>query len=823
MGETAKRMRSRVGWRCCLVLLALTCRSLFARAQSFTTRAIGQSSPVPSAVNTITLTLVADTNLPGPMQITLSGLTGAAAASSIELLEASSNGSIFSNATAFGQAAWSADGNLTLSISNGTVLLANRSYSFGFHVRNPTTSTTSTTVLVAASGAVTIPSQAMVKPGTHLYGVPRGRDPLTVAVPAFETMMIVQSTPVPDQDNVITLTLACNYDLPEGSRVTVSGLDHTQTPTNGSLPIASSPDGMFASTAGWNDNGTLTLTVASSRTVSHGQPVSVTFTLRNPRGETVSPTVNVQADIVVSGMRIAWVVQSAMKKSGESLYGVARGRDPLTVVIPSWQRRAIGQAWPLAGFRNTLTVSLQANYLLSPGSMVTISNLTGTQTTDTARLPVSPTPPLFASVGQWTKDLGQLVLTAAANISAGTECVVSFEVMNAQSSQTSPAVSVAANIVIATIPRQAMTKNQSALLGVYRGHEVLELVSPALTVSASNLHGLQGGSVTIGGSGLYHASSAQARLAFTACEATVWVSDTHAVCKGALGAVSTGKVMVTVGQGAAPGSLSEAVSFDGGSIAGMASGALNLAQLSSNRSALTISGAALGMVDMSARQRVGASACEVTVWGSDTRVSARASSGGVGSVRVVLSAGAARVASRTSLLSYDALLLVGAGRGSRNLVASVSRQVLALHSEPSAFATPRLRLASSSCQASNWLSDTTLACQMAAAGPSSTFARAFPLVITTGARVGSLTQVFSYDALQVSSADGNAAVVAARTISLTGSGFMSGHMSARARIRGTGTLGAQWVSDSRLGCKIAFSSASTQASLSVSMGTHACV
>jgi hypothetical protein len=73
----------------------------------------------------------------------------------------------------------------------------------------------------------------------------------------------------------------------------------------------------------------------------------------------------------------------------------------------------------------------------------------------------------------------------------------------------------------------------------------------------------------------------------------------------------------------------------------------------------------------------------------------------------------------------------------------------------------------------------------------------------------------------VSSTDSNAAVAAARTISLTGSGFMSGHMSARARIRGTGTLGAHWVSDSRLGCKLALSSASTQASLSVSMGTHA--
>jgi hypothetical protein len=316
-----------------------------------------------------------------------------------------------------------------------------------------------------------------------------------------------------------------------------------------------------------------------------------------------------------------------------------------------------------------------------------------------------------------------------------------------------------------------------------------------------------------------HACSPVVRVGVTSAEASAWVSESSVLALVGRGESSSLRLAVTVLNISATRAV--AVSFDVGSIAGMASGALNLAQLSSNWSALTISGAALGMVDMSARQRVGASACEVTVWRSDTRVSARASSGGVASVRVVLSAGGSRVASRTSLLSYDALLLVGAERGSRNLVARFS-QVLALHSPPSAFATPRLRLASSSCQASSWLSDTTIACQMPAAGPSSsTFARAFPLVITTGTRVGSLTQVFSYDALRVSSTDGNAAVAAARTISLTGSGFMSGHMSARARIRGTGTLGAHWVSDSRLGCKLALSSASTQASLSVSMGTHA--
>ena len=189
------------GWsrRWCCALVALACHALCARAQSFTTRALGQSSCVPSAVNTLTVTLAASQNLTAGTRITLSGFAGAAAASSVALLDAAGSGAggIFSNGTSAGRAAWSADGNLTLFVLNGTMLLANRSYSFGFQIRNPAEDGRSPAIFVAASGAVTIPPEAMIKPGTDLYGVARGRDPLTVVLPVWSTKSIQQSTPVP--------------------------------------------------------------------------------------------------------------------------------------------------------------------------------------------------------------------------------------------------------------------------------------------------------------------------------------------------------------------------------------------------------------------------------------------------------------------------------------------------------------------------------------------------------------------------------------------------------------------------------------------------
>ena len=773
------------GWsrRWCCALVALACHALCARAQSFTTRALGQSSCVPSAVNTLTVTLAASQNLTAGTRITLSGFAGAAAASSVALLDAAGSGAggIFSNGTSAGRAAWSADGNLTLFVLNGTMLLANRSYSFGFQIRNPAEDGRSPAIFVAASGAVTIPPEAMIKPGTDLYGVARGRDPLTVVLPVWSTKSIQQSTPVPGWANVLNLTLACNYHLAEGSSVTVSGLAHTQTATNGSLPIASSLGGTFESTADWkNMGGTLTLTVAATQTFS--QRVSITFTLRNPRGNNSSPTVSVQADIVVGGVRVASVTPAAMDKSGAALYGVPHGQDPLTVVIPSWQRKMIGQAWPLAGFENTLTVSLVANYNLAPGSTVTISNLTGTQAPDSASLPVSSTPSRFGVAGQWSKDKGELLLTAATDVAAGTECVISFQVRNAQFAQTAPTVSVAATILdgqgslIASIPRQALSQNETALLGVDRGRAPLHFVNPALTVSPSNMGGVGGPSVTIGGSGLHHASSGQARLGLTACEATVWVSDTQAVCRGALGVLSTGKVLVTVGQGAAPGSLSEAISYNVLSLSGLASGnypglgrgnltmrAVNLsshnastqqttARDGGSRSNSTAWIAAHGLsaanADHTSRLGVGGTVCERTTWISQTTMHCKTSRGVMGTSRVLVSSGGRVEGTLSEAFSVDVFVLHGpsqnvqrVGEGSGMITMRGGGIV-----SQTGLASAASRVGSSACASTLWSKDTSVVCLSSASA-----GRTWSVLVTTGVRTCSLSQAVSHDAVMISS------------------------------------------------------------------------
>ena len=60
----------------------------------------------------------------------------------------------------------------------------------------------------------------MTKPGTSLYGVANGYDPLLVAVPTFSVMTIQQSTPVSGAANTLTVTVTANYNLATGSTLT---------------------------------------------------------------------------------------------------------------------------------------------------------------------------------------------------------------------------------------------------------------------------------------------------------------------------------------------------------------------------------------------------------------------------------------------------------------------------------------------------------------------------------------------------------------------------------------------------------------------------
>jgi hypothetical protein len=150
---------------------------------------------------------------------------------------------------------------------------------------------------------------------------------------------------------------------------------------------------------------------------------------------------------------------------GRTLATSPNQADPLTVEVASFSLKSIRQSTPVSGATNTLTVSLTANFDLAAGSKVTITGLTGSQTADSASLTVTSTEGLLGTSGTWTQSDGQLVLTAASGgTAAGTQCEVTFTLTNAAEAQSSPAVSVSAEILgengnsVGSIASTEMTK-----------------------------------------------------------------------------------------------------------------------------------------------------------------------------------------------------------------------------------------------------------------------------------------------------------------------------------------------------------------------------
>ena len=476
----------------CILLFVLTLQLSQAKAATFTTKAIGQSTPVPGAINTFTITLVPDANLTATNSsvVTISGFSGAVATSSIVLIDAGDDGELmFSDGKLHGRGAWNSSGTLTLYVNAGHMLTSGTTYTFAFSIQNPILEQSAATINVAATGTASFASATMSTPGTTLYGVLNGSDPLRVVIPSFRTKSIKQSTPVSGALNILTATLTANYDLAANSTVTISGLTGSQTRNNGTLTVAST-NGLLGSSGAWTQgSGELVLTAASGGMTAATECV-VTFALENTASDQASPEVSVAAAIEDgSGVSVGSIAQAAMVKPNAALYGVANGANPLTVRVPSFGHVSIAQSTPVSGALNTLTATLTVNYDLAANSTVTISGLMGSQTTD-ASIAVTSTSSLFGIVGAWTKDLGELVLTAASGgMTAATKCVVTFSLTNAATEHESPSVRIQALILhsegsVGSIRNVAMTKPSTPLFGVANGSAPLTVAVPNFTVKS---------------------------------------------------------------------------------------------------------------------------------------------------------------------------------------------------------------------------------------------------------------------------------------------------------------------------------------------------
>jgi len=140
-------------------------------------------------------------------------------------------------------------------------------------------------------------------------------------------------------------------------------------------------------------------------------------------------------------------------KTGESLLNITGGKDPLRVVPPLFNQARIGQSSPIHGtsegfLLNTITFTISLNVGLQRHSSVTLSGLRGSNTSDTANMPIESSPGLFNTLGSWTRFTGSLTITAAFYIPVNTSVTVRFRILNSFNAQEAPSVNASAGVVV---------------------------------------------------------------------------------------------------------------------------------------------------------------------------------------------------------------------------------------------------------------------------------------------------------------------------------------------------------------------------------------
>ena len=304
-----------------------------------------------------------------------------------------------------------------------------------------------------------------------------------VEAATFTTRNIGQSSCFPGATNTITVTMGTDVDLAQYSTVNISGL--TGAIATGQITLLDAGDdgeiafaahGTDVSEADWSD-GTLLLTVRGGGNLSAGTIYTIGFRISNPTSATSSPAVSIAA---VGSATIAPV---AMRKSGSRLYGVVRGSDPLTVVVPLFSVKSIRQSTTSFGEVNAITVRLLANYDVGVGSTVTVEGLTGSKTPDSQSLSVSSTSDWLGTRGVWTQSTGTLALSVTSGgFEAGAACEVIFTLTNSFAAQESPPVSIQASIkhassTLGSIAKAAMTKSGGSICGVEQGASPLTIAA----------------------------------------------------------------------------------------------------------------------------------------------------------------------------------------------------------------------------------------------------------------------------------------------------------------------------------------------------------
>jgi hypothetical protein len=280
------------------------------------------------------------------------------------------------------------------------------------------------------------------------------------------------------------------------SDITISGLTGSQTVSgalsvsvtvdSGAVSVFESDEGQW--TLGEGGSGTIVLTVASggltagtppppsrtkwTRRVPHpvlighaacpiaaGTDYVIGFTLRNQADERqTAAEVRVEASVhsgaaaddPIEAKLPAPIAEEVLTNANGDIVGVVGGEAPFLLVRVAFDTKLISQSHPITGSSNLITVTLSTNYDVLPGSTLTIGGLTGTDESDNPALPIDSLPAnMFGATGAWLQ-AGTLGLEVSTTLSADTDYVIVFWVVNGNNEQ--DAVTATLSLVLTNPP-----------------------------------------------------------------------------------------------------------------------------------------------------------------------------------------------------------------------------------------------------------------------------------------------------------------------------------------------------------------------------------
>jgi hypothetical protein len=288
---------------------------------SFIAKSIGQSNPVASGLNNITVTIQTNINLNHSSSLTVSGLNGAPDNPSLALNSvAHSAADLFGGGMTQGTGTMK-EGTLTLMVFTCQTVAAGTQYIFSFAITNPSAAQEAAAVSIASTikdGNRTLGSYlqvAMDLPNAMLLGVTNGANPIRVVVPAFLTRKVGQSYPWPGGKNKVTITLRSNVDLvaSDNATVTISGFSNAVastlinlTGTEGHFLFS---DGVTPATGSWNFRA-LSLKIDTNKVIRAGKTYVFGFEILTSATQAAASRVLIAA---ASGttFTIPWSVMTA--------------------------------------------------------------------------------------------------------------------------------------------------------------------------------------------------------------------------------------------------------------------------------------------------------------------------------------------------------------------------------------------------------------------------------------------------------------------------------------------------------------------------------